>query len=588
LYTTPDVGNHKLLAALSYARRGVPVFPCAPGDKAPLTERGFYDATTAEEQIREWWRDEPEANIGIPTGPASGIWALDVDAHSYGFTSLDDLTREHGELPSTTTTRTGGGGMHMLFRFPTDESISNSAGKIGMGLDVRGAGGYIIAPPSRTESPYEWLERAPLAEAPAWLLEIARRPSKTVSTEATPSAQAEIADGKPIPFGRRNRTLFEHACSMRARGHDQAKILAELRGINAEYCEPPLGDAELRTIAASAARYEIGHASTGPSPEAVEALCRIETELMRREWHGMGELSARDVYVALIWLARKYGRAIPSGIRVQVSERALALLAAVSKRTVQNAIRRLREAGLVRRDGNSSKGLAGAFVLVRREAGRAKVAHSTSGGEAVVSGIPLRAPRLRWSSPEIRRLGKTCGAVVDMLEAAGGSATLEEIASVLHKSRPRDLRRRVLPRLLEAAVVECDGETYRLTTDWLVALDQEREIGGEIAAERRDRDRYAREREAYAKRQLNKPDQSPAPGEIREFRESYPERRREAIEQAVACLFAERPESRSWRVGQITCGIIVSYLGQDFPRGPDGMPKDAEVEAVLRGGPVAA
>lgn len=193
----------------------------------------------------------------------------------------------------------------------------------------------------------------------------------------------------------------------------------------------------------------------------------------------MGELSARDVLVALVKLAREHGRAIPAGVRVSVSVRALALTAAVSKPTAVKAIRRLRDAGMVRRDdGERASTEAGAFVLIASQYDRANLYHSTTGEpveeKELGCGKGLRAPRLRWSAPEIRRLGKSCGAVLDALEDAGGSATVDELAAALHKGRPRDLRRRQIARLEAAGVVECSGETVSLAPDWLEELARER------------------------------------------------------------------------------------------------------------------
>jgi hypothetical protein len=156
-------------AALAYARRGVPVFPCEPGGKRPLTRSGFWDATTEARRIEAWWARWPAANVGVPTGRRSGLLVLDADARDGGLGSLALLERANGALPETTRSRTGGGGVHVFFRYPVGETVRNSAGVLGSGLDVRGEGGYVVVPPSRTQSTYEWLDRSPPAEA-TWLL----------------------------------------------------------------------------------------------------------------------------------------------------------------------------------------------------------------------------------------------------------------------------------------------------------------------------------------------------------------------------------------------------------------------------------
>ena len=158
-----------LRAALSYTRRGIPVFPCEPSGKRPLTYSGFWDATTEEGHVRAWWSRWPSANVGIPTGKRSGLLVLDVDPRGGGPQSLSILERENGPLPRTAKARTGGGGMHVYFRYSAEEEVRNSAGLLGAGLDVRGEGGYVVVPPSRTQGAYEWIDRAPPADA-TWLL----------------------------------------------------------------------------------------------------------------------------------------------------------------------------------------------------------------------------------------------------------------------------------------------------------------------------------------------------------------------------------------------------------------------------------
>jgi hypothetical protein len=160
-------------AALAYARRGIPVFPCEPGGKKPLTYNGFWDASAEVSRIEAWWGRWPDANVGIPTGERSGLLVLDVDSDAGGPESLVLLERTNGPLPPTAKARTGGGGVHVFFKYPAGETVRNSAGKLGPGLDARGEGGYVVAPPSRTRGTYEWLDRRPLTDA-AWLLRCLR------------------------------------------------------------------------------------------------------------------------------------------------------------------------------------------------------------------------------------------------------------------------------------------------------------------------------------------------------------------------------------------------------------------------------
>jgi len=104
----------------------------------------------------------------VPTGKKSGVVVLDVDVDDGGLESLTKLERAGDPAPKTARARTGGGGIHIYFRNPKGTEIRNSAGLLGPGLDVRGEGGYVVVPPSRTQDPYEWIDRSPPAEA-SWL-----------------------------------------------------------------------------------------------------------------------------------------------------------------------------------------------------------------------------------------------------------------------------------------------------------------------------------------------------------------------------------------------------------------------------------
>jgi hypothetical protein len=137
-------------AAFKLAERGLAVFPLKARDKIPATRHGCKDATKDLEVIAAWWDGWPQANIGIATGSKSGIWVLDIDGEE-GEASLRDIEKRMQRLPATVEAITGGGGRHLFFRLPDFDDapvIKNSAGQLGTGLDVRGEGGYVVAPPS--------------------------------------------------------------------------------------------------------------------------------------------------------------------------------------------------------------------------------------------------------------------------------------------------------------------------------------------------------------------------------------------------------------------------------------------------------
>jgi hypothetical protein len=108
--------------------------------------------------------------VGVPTGKKSGVAVLDVDVDDGGPESLARLERVGVPVPKTARARTGGGGIHVFFRYPRGTEIRNSAGLLGPGLDVRGEGGYVVVPPSRTRDLYRWVDTSALAEA-SWLIE---------------------------------------------------------------------------------------------------------------------------------------------------------------------------------------------------------------------------------------------------------------------------------------------------------------------------------------------------------------------------------------------------------------------------------
>lgn len=150
--------------ALAYARMGWAVFPLAPGMKIPISgSRGFKDATKDAATIIAWWTANPTANIGIATGKASGIWVADVDMKKgkNGAESLRVFAAGFPEQsPPTKTAHTPSGGLHLYLAYDERTPVGNRADVL-VGVDIRGDGGYVVAPPSRTAGGvYAWSEDA--------------------------------------------------------------------------------------------------------------------------------------------------------------------------------------------------------------------------------------------------------------------------------------------------------------------------------------------------------------------------------------------------------------------------------------------
>lgn len=241
--------RHLLDAALGYADRGWAVFPlhgivngactcgrgeCSSPGKHPLVRRGLYEATSEVPQIHTWWRQWRMANIGIATGQPSGIVVIDVDLP----TAVTSLGRIADKLAPTLTGLTGGGGLHLLYRARSAERLRNRAsGLPGMpdlaGIDLRGDGGYVVAPPSvhRSGNAYSWLDPTrELRATPAWLKDEERPAVRTGPVSPT------AFEGDGTPYGLavlRDEIDRLRAAQVGTRNHELnrcAFVLAQLAG----------------------------------------------------------------------------------------------------------------------------------------------------------------------------------------------------------------------------------------------------------------------------------------------------------------------------------------------------------------------
>lgn len=222
------------IAALALAALGLAVFPVRPGRKEPALRNWQALATTEPEEVSHLFRCGQEFNIGIATGSRSGGFVLDIDRKSVdGLTTLAELEERHSRLPETWQVRTPSGGVHLWFANPADRRVGNRAG-FAPALDIRGDGGFVVAPPSVVGGvPYRWSchpAQKTLADAPQWLLELAA-PERSRGPE-TPPARLPIAENgrlaryvatavvqevlkvESAPEGRRNQMLFQAAANL--------------------------------------------------------------------------------------------------------------------------------------------------------------------------------------------------------------------------------------------------------------------------------------------------------------------------------------------------------------------------------------
>jgi len=205
--------NPLLVAALTYAEWGWSVLPlhtltnghctckdgpsCKSPGKHPVPRNGLKEATTAFSQIRQWWQMNPRWNIGIATGSVSGgLVVLDFDERHGGLDARQALT-----LPDTMMAVTGNGEHHYFY---SDTPIRNSAHKLAPGVDVRGEGGYVVAPPSLHHSgrKYEFVDGVPVAQLPDDI--VTRLTAQTVKPTSQPAPAANDDD-----LIVRDETLFD-------------------------------------------------------------------------------------------------------------------------------------------------------------------------------------------------------------------------------------------------------------------------------------------------------------------------------------------------------------------------------------------
>ncbi|MBY0461005.1 MAG: bifunctional DNA primase/polymerase, partial [Gemmataceae bacterium] len=296
---TPSVaGPERLYAAINYAEKhNFRIIPdhtivdgcCTCGNKHcdrpgkhPMTKNGVKDATDDLVVITNWWAETGNLpNVGIATGAGSMIVVVDIDVKGGGLETLALWKQEHADFPNTPTVKTPTGGLHLYFKYTP--GVGSKTG-IAPGIDIRGDGGQVVAPPSihANGGLYEWLISLlhPLAELPEWLLDLILNPKPKDKPKSDPPAPTPanpmvmtLSVGAPdlrtnpgAGEGQRHDTLCRLAGVQLARGDREVRVLEDALAW-AETCKPPMEMKEvIRTVKSLAAKHD---ATTPPTSTTV-------------------------------------------------------------------------------------------------------------------------------------------------------------------------------------------------------------------------------------------------------------------------------------------------------------------------------
>ena len=253
-------------AARGYAARGWSVIPMQPQGKRPLVAwREFQQRRAGPAEIDRWFRRWPDANVGIVTGRISGLVVVDVDLRHGGPASVADAEAALGPLPPTVEVATGGGGRHLYYAHPL-VTVANRVA-VRPGIDLRGDGGCVVAPPSVHPSGrrYTWVDgHGPdeLALAPLPLHFVARHGA--LQADGPPQRHWRRLVREGIGEGQRNNTIASLTGHLLRRSVDADVVLELMLAWNRTHCRPPLPDDEVVQVVQSIARVHERGSSEPP------------------------------------------------------------------------------------------------------------------------------------------------------------------------------------------------------------------------------------------------------------------------------------------------------------------------------------
>lgn len=255
-----------------YLGLGLYLIPIVAGGKTPAGPWAGDD--WPYERLMDYLAAHPDANIAVRTGSWSErLVVVDVDAHDIdGRKTMRTYEDENGDLPKTLSVRTPTGGAHLYYRIPEGKPVpGNSVGGL-PGVDVRGEGGYAVAPPSSISGigSYRFLRgRGPgevdIAEADEDVMRLLGKLSHPKSQSHNQEDSFRVAKE-----GERNQRLYAYACHVRARGGNSDDVAVHAAMFNAVLCSPPLDSREVTSVIRSACFHEPGEdllAATAGLPE---------------------------------------------------------------------------------------------------------------------------------------------------------------------------------------------------------------------------------------------------------------------------------------------------------------------------------
>ena len=226
------------------------LIPIKAREKKPAIKDWQTEATNEIAKIKKWLSQFPDMNVGIVTGKASNIFIVDIDQKNGGLETLEQLKKE-GFSFDTLCVKTGGGGYHFYYKCPGNKEIKNKTGIL-KGIDIRGQGGFIVAPPSihKSGNKYEFINNSPIIEMPNDLF-------KRILNNNKENTPFPTSNSLKIFEGERNNILFKRASLFHTTGIDKITAMQIIKKQNYDLCFPPLEETEIERIIQSAYSYPI-------------------------------------------------------------------------------------------------------------------------------------------------------------------------------------------------------------------------------------------------------------------------------------------------------------------------------------------